>query len=123
MLSYESGQLVELNRVDAGSNPCGVCVSLDGTRVAIANHHYHTYPLGSNRFGRMILIPLLYQSESFDTTQFFYHHNPSGLALLNNRYLWVVERATNKISIIDTQSWDNLDSWEESPTWDTNHMD
>lgn len=116
VLSYESGQLVELNRVDAGSNPCGVCVSLDGTRVAIANHHYHTYPLGSNRVWAYDSDTNYYISpESFDTTQFFYHHNPSGLALLNNRYLWVVERATNKISIIDTQSWDNLDSWEEIP--------
>ena len=114
VLNYATGQLVEISRVPAGSNPSGVTASHDGTKLFVTNHHYHTYPLGSNRVWAYDADTHYYLSpEGFDTTQFFYHYNPSGIALIQNRYLWVANRATDSIKIIDTMYWDDPFSQQE----------
>lgn len=114
----ELGKLYELRRVQAGSNPSGVRVSVDGTRLYVSNHHYHTYPLGANRVWSYDGETNLYARENpeqFDTSQKFYHFNPSGLALTHNdTMLWVANRATNSIRIINTIDRDTwLGSFEE----------
>lgn len=108
ILDYSSGSLVEAQRVEAGSNPSGIAISIDGTKLYVPNHHYHTYPLGSNRIWGYRTSDNYYATEDiFDTTQKYYHHNPSGMVMTSDKYLWVANRATDKVIVIDTEDWTN----------------
>ncbi len=114
VLSYQTGELIEIQRIEAGSNPSGVSISTDGTKLYVPNHHYHTYPLGANRIWGYNSSDNFYATDdTFDTTQKFYHYNPSGIIITDNRYVWIVNRATNDITIRDTNNWSNELVWEK----------
>ena len=112
-ISYEDGYLQELQRIPAGSNPSGVSISTDGKRLYTPNHHYHTYPLGANKIWGYRSSDNFYSTDDvFDTTQRYWHHNPAGMVTTGNgRYLWTANRATDKIVVIDTTTWEDLNTW------------
>lgn len=113
VLSYASGELIELQRIPCGSNPSGTSISVDGLRLYVPHHHYHTYPLGANKVWGYRSSDNFYNTEDiFDTTQKYWHQNPAGMVMTENgRYLWIANRATNKITIIDTTTWGDLNTW------------
>lgn len=125
-----SCSLVETARIITGSNPSGVTISNDGTKLYVPNHHYHTYPLGPNRiWGYDVENENYYCTpDVFDTSQKFWHYNPSGMALIDyngRQYLFVANRATNEIRIINDAIWDNTnnkwnyinDNWNDENSW------
>lgn len=122
--------LVETLRILTGSNPSGITISRDGTKLYVPNHHYHTYPLGPNRiWGYSVEDENYYCTpDVFDTSQKFWHYNPSGMALVRNngrQYLFVANRATNEVKIINDAVWDSVnsewkytnDSWSDENSW------
>ena len=113
VLSYETGELVELQRIPCGSNPSGVSISKDGLRLYVPHHHYHTYPLGANRVWGYKSDDNFYATDDvFDTTQRYWHHNPSGIVTTGDgRYVWVANRATNRVIVVDTENWGNTTKW------------
>lgn len=119
VLDYSSGELVELQRIPAGSNPSGVAVSMDGTRLYVTNHHFHTYPLGANKIWGYRTSDNYYATDNlFDTGQKYYNANPAGMIVSDgDKYLWIANRATNNISIVDVRT--NGGDWSDQSKWIT----
>lgn len=110
IVNYANDTLTEITRRQAGSNVSGACISHDGTKLYTCCHHYHTYPLGANRvWGYDVEDGNFYcTADIFDTTQKIYHYSPCGIVTTNNdRYVWVVNEATNELVVIDSEDWAN----------------
>lgn len=116
---FPNGELRELQRVPSGSNPSGISVSTDGSKLYVSNHHFHTYPLGANKIWGYRSSDNYYATDNlFDTGQKYYNANPSGMITTDgDKYLWIANRATNDISIVDVRT--NGGYWSDQSKWIT----